>query len=134
VVTRRRDSGHRQAVHREAGHAVTDRIDVVVRRTGDHTVVAVNGSIYFDTHEGLKETLLALAGEEKPRIILDLSGVDLCDSSGLNMMAQTHLTATRNGGWLRLAGVQPIVRQVLDATHLTRMLPLYDTTQQAASG
>jgi anti-anti-sigma factor len=113
---------------------VTDRIDVVVRRTGDHTVVAVNGSIYFDTHEGLKETLLALAGEEKPRIILDLSGVDLCDSSGLNMMAQTHLTATRNGGWLRLAGVQPIVRQVLDATHLTRMLPLYDTAQQAASG
>jgi hypothetical protein len=30
--------------------------------------------------------------------------------------------------------VQPIVRQVLDATHLTRMLPLYDTAQQAASG
>jgi anti-sigma B factor antagonist len=128
VVTRRRDSGHR-----EAGHAVTDRVDIVVRRSADHTVVTASGSIYFDTHEALKETLLALAAEEKPRIVLDLSGVDLCDSSGLNMMAQTHLMATRHGGWLRLAGVHPIVRQVLDATHLTRMLPLYDTAEQAAS-
>jgi anti-sigma B factor antagonist len=128
VVTHRRDSGHR-----EAGHTVTDRIDVVVRRGAEYTVVAASGSIYFDTHAELKETLLALATEEKPRIILDLSGVDLCDSSGLNMMAQTHLMATRHGGWLRLAGVQPIVRQVLDATHLTRMLPLYDTAEQAAS-
>ncbi|NJC81094.1 STAS domain-containing protein [Planosporangium mesophilum] len=117
--------------YREAGHAVTDRVDVVVRRSADHTVVAASGSIYFDTHEALKETLLALAAEEKPRIVLDLSGVDLCDSSGLNMMAQTHLMATRHGGWLRLAGVQPIVRQVLDATHLTRMIPLYDTAEQA---
>jgi anti-anti-sigma factor len=110
---------------------VTDRVDVVVRRSADHTVVAASGSIYFDTHEPLKETLLALAAEEKPRIILDLSEVDLCDSSGLNMMAQTHLIATRNSGWLRLAGVQPIVRQVLDATHLTRMLSLYETAEQA---
>ena len=32
----------------------------------------------------------------------------------------------------RLAGVQPIVRQVLDATNLSRMLALYDTAEQAA--
>lgn len=111
---------------------MSDTVDVAVRRVGDHTVVVANGSIYFDTHGALKETLLALAVEDKPRIILDLSGVDLCDSSGLNLMAQTHLMATRNGGWLRLAGVQPIVRQVLDATHLTRMLPIFETAEQAA--
>jgi anti-anti-sigma factor len=113
---------------------VTDRVDVTVRRGADHTVVTASGSIYFDTHEALKETLLALAAEEKPCIVLDLTDVDLCDSSGLNMMAQTHLMATRHGGWLRLAGVQPIVRQVLDATHLTRMLPLYATAGQAVEG
>jgi anti-sigma B factor antagonist len=111
---------------------VTDGVQVAVRRSAGHTVVAASGSIYFDTHDTLRETLLTLAADNEPRIVLDLSGVDLCDSSGLNLMAQTHMMATRHGGWLRLAGVRPIVRQVLDATHLTRMLPLYDTAEQAA--
>jgi anti-sigma B factor antagonist len=106
-------------------------VQVVVRRRPDYAVVSVRGSIYFDTHQALRDALLPLAGGEQPRIVLDLSGVDLCDSSGLNLMAQTHLMARQHGGWLRLAGAQPLVRQVLDATRLTGELPLYDTVDQA---
>jgi len=106
-------------------------VQVVVRRRPDHAVVSVRGSIYFDTHQALRDALLPLAGGEQPRIVLDLSGVDLCDSSGLNLMAQTHLVARQHGGWLRLVGAQPLVRQVLDATRLTGELPLYDTVDQA---
>jgi anti-sigma B factor antagonist len=108
-------------------------VQVVVRRRPDHAVVSVRGSIYFDTHQALRDALLPLAGGEQPRIVLDLSGVDLCDSSGLNLMAQTHLMARQHGGWLRLAGAQPLVREVLDATRLTGELPLYDTIDQATS-
>jgi anti-sigma B factor antagonist len=110
---------------------VSGGVRVAVRRSGDHMVVTARGSIFFDTHESLRKTLLTLAAEDQPRIVLDLSGVDLCDSSGLNLIAQTHLTAVRHGGWLRLAGVQPIVRQVLDATNLSRMLPLYGSVADA---
>jgi anti-sigma B factor antagonist len=106
-------------------------VQVVVRRRPDHAVVSVRGSIYFDTHQVLREALLPLAAGEQPRIVLDLSGVDLCDSSGLNLMAQTHLMARQHGGWLRLVGAQPLVREVLDATRLTGTLPLYDTVDQA---
>jgi anti-sigma B factor antagonist len=108
-------------------------VQVVVRRRPDHAVVSVRGSIYFDTHQALRDALLPLASGEQPRIVLDLSGVDLCDSSGLNLMVQTHLVARRHGGWLRLAGVRPLVREVLDATRLTGELPLYDTVEQATS-
>jgi anti-anti-sigma factor len=110
----------------------TDGVQVGVRRSADHTVVATRGSIYFDTHDELRDILLTLAEEDEPRIVLDLSEVDVCDSSGLNLMAQTHRTVTSRGGWLRLAGVRPIVREVLDATDLTRVLAAYDTPEQAA--
>jgi anti-sigma B factor antagonist len=106
-------------------------VQVVVRRRPGHAIVAVRGSVYFDTHHVLRETLLALAAGDEPHIVLDLSAVDQCDSSGLNMIAQTHLTAGRHGGWLRLAGARPIVRQVLDATNLTATLLLYDTLEEA---
>jgi anti-sigma B factor antagonist len=106
-------------------------VQVVVRRRPYHAVVSVRGSIYFDTHQALRDTLLPLAGGGQPRIVLDLSGVDLCDSSGLNLMAQTHLVARQHGGWLRLAGAQPLVREVLHATRLTGELPLYDTVDDA---
>ncbi len=112
--------------------SVTDEVQVDIRRDPDRVVVAPRGRIYFDNHEPLQKELMALASVERPRIILDLTGVDVCDSSGLNLIAQTHLTAARNGGWLRLAGVQPVVLQVLEATNLTRMLDLFDTVQQAA--
>jgi anti-anti-sigma factor len=106
-------------------------VQVVVRRGSDHAIVSVRGSIFFDTYQVLQDALVPLATGEQPRIVLDLSGVDLCDSSGLNVMAQTHLMARQHGGWLRLAGAQPLVREVLDATRLTGTLPLYETVDQA---
>jgi anti-anti-sigma factor len=113
---------------------VTDELDVHVSRAADHIVVAPRGRIYFDNHQPLRDELLAEASAPGPRIVLDLGGVDLCDSSGLNLMVQAHLAAARNDGWLRLASVQPIVRQVLEATNLTRMLSLFDTVEQATAG
>ncbi len=112
---------------------MTGRVQFAVGSSARHTVVAASGTIYVDTCGALRETLLMLAADEEPRIVLDLSGVDVCDSSGLNLMEQTHLMATRHGGWLRVAGVQSIVWKLLDATHLTRVLQLYETAEQAAA-
>ena len=48
-------------------------------------------------------------------------------------MEQTHQTATAHGGWLRLAGAQPLVRRVLDITDLARVLTTYISVDDALS-
>ena len=110
---------------------MTTGIHVIVHEDTDHTVVVPQGRIYFDTFEPLRDALLVLASRERPRIVLDLSQVPICDSSGLNLFAQAHRLASRHGGWLRLVAPQAGVRRVLDATNLTRLLRIYDTVEAA---
>jgi anti-anti-sigma factor len=113
---------------------VTGPVTVDVRDEAGYSVVAPRGRLYFDTVDPLRDALLVLGARERPRVVLDLSGVPICDSSGLNLMAQTHRLAARRGGWLRLVAIQWGVRRVLEATNLTRMLAIYDTVEAAVAG
>ncbi len=106
----------------------------MVREGDGYTVVAPRGRIFFDTVHPVRDALLRLAAGEPARVVLDLSDVATCDSSGLNLMVEAQRVATRQGGWLRLAGVTPGVQRVLQVTNLTRVLPVYDTVEAAASG
>ena len=106
-------------------------VSVTVRDGSGHTVVVPEGRLYFDTAGPLREALLALAAGERPRIVLDLSRVETCDSSVLNLMVQVRGAASRTGGWLRLVAPQPHVLRALEVTNLTRLLAVYDTVAEA---
>jgi anti-anti-sigma factor len=111
---------------------MTAAVRVVVREGADHTLVAPQGRIYFDTSDPLRDALLVLGAAERPHLVLDLSEVTTCDSSGLNLLAQTHRLATRRGGWLRLVAPQPQVRRALEITNLIHMFDIFDTVESAA--
>ena len=110
---------------------MSEQLSVRVREAAEHAVIAVRGDIYFDTAEPLREALSAALDERRPYLVLDLSGVTLCDSTGANLLVHAHRTASGHGGWLRLAGVQPMVLRVLEITNLTRMLSIYPTVEDA---
>ena len=105
---------------------------VAVRHEGNHTVVAPRGRIFTDTIAPLQDALMTLLDVDHPRIILDMSAVELCDSSGLNLIAGGHNTAAGKGGWLRVAGLQPFVRRVIDITNLDKLLSIHATVHDAA--
>src|SRR5205814_7156676 len=81
--------------------------------------------------DDLQDALLVLAAGERPRVVLDLSRVDQCDSSALNLMVQTHRAAAGRGGWLRLVAPVAQVRRTLEITNLTRLLGVYATVADA---
>jgi anti-sigma B factor antagonist len=107
-------------------------LDVTVTGDADgHTIVAPDGVLDFSSRHILQDRLTALLDEGHRYLILDLSGVPLCDSSGLSVFIQTHRRAHERGGWVRLAGARPIVRRVLEITNLDRMVAMYDTVSDA---
>ena len=108
-------------------------VPVNVRDGAGHTIVAPDGRLYFDTVEPVRDALLALAAADRPHIVLDLSRVETCDSSALNLMVRVHRAATGHGGWLRLVAPQPHVVRVLEVTNLTRLLAVYDTVAEASA-
>jgi len=113
---------------------VTSQLTVRIQEANDHVVVAVQGEIFYDTADPLRRALGTAVTAEHPRVVLDLSTVPLCDSTGANLLVHAHRAATGHGGWLRLAGAQPMVLRVLQITNLTRILSVYPTVEDALGG
>ena len=113
---------------------MTETLRVTAREDADHSVVTAHGRVFYDTVTALAEVLEPMLAEDRPYIVLDLSGVDICDSSGLKLIVASHRAAAERGGWLRLAGLQPMVRRVIDVTNLSRTLSIHDTVEDAATG
>jgi anti-sigma B factor antagonist len=47
-----------------------------------------------------------------------MSGVEFCDSTGMNVLLVAHRRAREQGGDLELAGPRPTVRKILQVTGL----------------
>lgn len=105
--------------HTGARRALTT---TVVRRDDDAAVVELRGEIDVHTVAELRAILLALAGEGRLNIVADFAGVDFCDAAGLGALVAVNNRVTENGGALRLVGVRPAQRRILQITRLDRLL------------
>lgn len=73
--------------------------------------VAVTGEIDAYTAPALAA---ALAAADHPELVVDLSGVEFVDSSGLRVLLEAHQTRQADGRTLVLAQPSPAVQRVLD--------------------
>ncbi|MGS2617359.1 STAS domain-containing protein [Micromonospora sp. LZ34] len=77
------------------------------------------GELDFDTAPELLATAAELRRDGYQDFVIDLGGVALCDSSGLSALVVVHRSGT---GPVRLTGLGPQLRQLLDRTGLTELL------------
>jgi anti-sigma B factor antagonist len=99
--------------------------------TAGWTVVRVGGELDNATGPRLRERLVAAIAERGANVVLDLSGVEFLDSTGLGVLVGVPKRARTLGGDLRLAAATPPVRRVFEITALDRTLPIADTVAEA---
>jgi anti-anti-sigma factor len=75
--------------------------------------------------------LLAAVTSARPRILIDLSGVDFIASMGIHMLVSAARTAQTHGSYLALFGAQPLVARVFEQTALARVMTIV-TDREAA--
>ncbi len=68
------------------------------------------------------------------RVILVLDGLDLLTSFVVGQFVKLHRNLEKQGGILRLCGVKPQHRQVLERVGLTMCLPIYEDVRDAVMG
>lgn len=106
-------------------------LQVHVRREDLAAVVSLRGSAGMLEAPRISETLEALLAEKPLLIVLDLGDLDFIGSCGLAAVLQAFHRSRLYGGQIRLASVRPQVLGVLEKMALTRLLPVYATTEQA---
>ena len=97
------------------------------RSQGDHTVLALAGEIDLYTAPRLQSELTSvLSAGKSAQIVVDMSGVEFCDSTGMNVLLAAHRVATERGGELSLAAPRPAVRKILEVTGLQSVFIIHD--------
>ena len=107
-------------------------LKVTTRPQGEYVVMSVQGEIDLYTVPRLQRELAnALASGDAVRLIVDLSGVDFCDSTGVNVLLAAHRQAREKGGDLELAAPRPAVRKILQVTGLETVFTVTDNPAHA---
>lgn len=102
---------------------------------GGVVLVAVRGALDIDSAPGLREAMHGVLDSGTSRIVVDLGGVEFCDSIGLSTFAYSHNRCVADGGFLRLAAPSPFLAGLLATVGLAGRIPVHATVSDAlASG
>ncbi|GGX76880.1 STAS domain-containing protein [Streptomyces hiroshimensis] len=116
------------------GSASRGRLNVAVRRDGASAIVTPVGELDHHTADVLREPLEAAIAEGGARVVLDCSGLEFCDSTGLNVLLGARLQAEAAGGGIHLAAMQPVVARVFEITGAEAVFTVHDTLDAALAG
>jgi anti-sigma B factor antagonist len=86
--------------------------------------IAVSGELDMATAPRLVATLDRLPGEGTAPLVLDLSDLAFCDSSGLSVFVQVHQALRATGRSLVLRNPSERLRSLLSTTQLDRELDI----------
>ncbi|MEW6062677.1 MAG: STAS domain-containing protein [Bacteroidota bacterium] len=79
----------------------------------------------------LKGEFILLCRPQLKSLIVDLSAVEFCDSSGLSALLIAERQMRQNGGQVKLVGVHKKVLSLLKISQLDKVFQLYDTVAKA---
>ncbi|MFF3639321.1 STAS domain-containing protein [Streptomyces sp. NPDC002250] len=104
---------------------------VEMTASNDGVVGLVRGEMDHESRSALTEDLNRLITRSARVIVLELSEVTFCDSSGLNVLLLARLRANEHGAELALARVPQHLLRMLEMTGISQVLSVYDTPAEA---
>jgi anti-sigma B factor antagonist len=99
------------------------------------TIAAISGAgrLNMVSASALRETVSEALSTGRTRIVVDFSGIDFVDSSGLGALIGCLKSARQAGGDLRIAQPTAQVSMVLQLSNLDRVLKSYSSAEEAYS-
>jgi len=102
-------------------------LDIALETTGATTVLSAAGSLDIASVPRLGEAgrkAIALGGGE---VVIDVSGLVMCDSTGLGMLVRLHREARGAGQVLSIRNPRRHVADLLAMTGINKVIPVLST-------
>lgn len=97
------------------------------------SVLAVHGEVDVATAPKLREKLIELVNAGTSYIVVDLSGVDFLDSTGLGVLVGALKRVRTLDGELLLVCREARILKVFEITGLTKVFTMHSTVGEAVS-
>jgi len=103
-----------------------------VKKNGDTSVLRLRERrLDASISPELKGEFLILCDGKTRHLVIDLSDVEFCDSSGLSALLIAERKMREQGGSVRLVGLQKKVMSLIKISHLDRAFSIYDSLSKA---
>lgn len=104
---------------------------VAVASRGQWEVLTVTGEIDMATAPRFRQRLLAVISDGAQNVVIDLSGVDFIDSTGLGVLMGAAKRVRIAGGDIRLVMTGSRLADLIEITRLDRVLDVFDSVSAA---
>ena len=95
-------------------------------------IVKIDCEIDHHTSETIRRKVDAEIQRLIPqRVIFDFSGVSFMDSSGIGVIMGRYKNVKRVNGATIMVNVKPAVKKVFEISGITKLIPQYDSINQA---
>ncbi|MFJ8148627.1 STAS domain-containing protein [Streptomyces sp. NPDC096048] len=106
-------------------------LQTTTRHAPTGPVLEINGDLDYTTAGELRALITALTLKPGQRLVLDLAGLEFCDSSGITAMIAAHNHARTAQADVALAAVPDHTLRVLRLVGLDQIFPLHPDSAAA---
>ncbi len=102
-----------------------------IRHTPQASLIELRGRLTFFEVGVLRENVTRLLGEGHKHLVLNLSGLQYVDSSGIGELARIYVLVLKGGGEMKVVGLSRNVEKILKVTHLYQVFPEFPDEESA---
>jgi anti-sigma B factor antagonist len=106
-------------------------VNIETRTDRNIEILQVSGSLDLQTAVIFRQQVNKLIMNGKTIIVFDFELLDFIDSSGLEVILSSHVTAKKANGFIALAGVNSSIERVFKITRMDRVFDVYQSVNEA---
>jgi len=134
------DSNDGSLRHRLPANRIPDpskgrRTEVDINETTSGNVVVISMAGRFDAYAAAdaERKLDSLISGNQVNLVIDLARLDYVSSSGLRVLLTSLKKVRKQQGDIRLAALQPYVREVFDIAGFSQLFKMFDRAEEASA-
>ena len=104
---------------------------VTIRHAGPISLVDVSGQLTSYETGALRDSISRLLKQGRKNIVLNLSGLQYLDSSGIGELARIYVSVVKASGQMKVVGLSPKVEEILKITQLYQVFPEFPSEEEA---
>ena len=106
-------------------------MDISEKTTGNVVVISMGGRLDAYAATDAERKLDSLITTNKVNLVVELSKLEYVSSSGLRVLLAALKRVRKQQGDIRLAALQPYVREVFDIAGFSQLFKMFDTEADA---
>ena len=96
---------------------------VNVRQAEGVSLVDVSGRLTSFEARAFQQMIQGLLKRGQTNIVLNLTGLEYLDSSGIGELVRNYMSVVKKGGAMKVVGLAPRVEEILKVTQLYQVFP-----------